>query len=116
MHSDYGNYRRRVAALSLPSLLNRCQSVLWGFLADEAIRGHCPFPRFVYYNYWLFLAGLCTMSYRSREEELIYVLRKLLSLKLWPGSLWAALSESPSKYSESQPGECRHNLVAIFPK
>jgi hypothetical protein len=32
------------------------------------------------------------------------VLHKLRELRLWPGSLWAALSESPSKYATEQPG------------
>ena len=39
---------------------------------------------------------------RSREEELLYVLRKLLNLHLWPGTLWAALSSSPSQYAVRQ--------------
>ena len=33
----------------------------------------------------------------------MYVLRKLLNLQLWPGTLWAALSSSPSKYAVQQP-------------
>jgi len=31
------------------------------------------------------------------------VLHKLLELRLWPGSLWAALSTAPSKYATEQP-------------
>ncbi|KAG1719544.1 uncharacterized protein EDB91DRAFT_1240566 [Suillus paluster] len=54
------------------------------YVADESLRGNMPFPR-------------------AREDELLYVLRKLLELQLWPGTLWAALSESPSKFSNSQP-------------
>ncbi|PCH34907.1 hypothetical protein WOLCODRAFT_27538 [Wolfiporia cocos MD-104 SS10] len=77
--------RRRVAALSAPSLLERCRATLVGYVADEALRGNLPFPR-------------------VREEELLYVLQKLLQLRLWPGTLWAALSESPSKYCMEQPG------------
>lgn len=76
--------RRRLAALSLPSLLNRCRNVMVGYVADEALRGNLPFPR-------------------VREDELIYVLRKLLELRLWPGSLWAALSEQPSAFAVEQP-------------
>ncbi|KZT30047.1 hypothetical protein NEOLEDRAFT_1153423 [Neolentinus lepideus HHB14362 ss-1] len=82
--SDQEPSRRRVAALSLPSLLSRCRMTLIGYIADEALRGHLPFPR-------------------VREEELIYVLRKLLEMKLWPGVLWAAFSESPSKYCVKLP-------------
>ncbi|KAH9847754.1 hypothetical protein C2E23DRAFT_740985 [Lenzites betulinus] len=76
--------RKRIAALSLPSLLERCRMTLVGYIADESLRGNLPFPR-------------------AREEELLYVLRKLLALKLWPGTLWAALSDSPSTYAVEQP-------------
>ncbi|KAG6852839.1 hypothetical protein C0991_008678, partial [Blastosporella zonata] len=82
--SEQEHSRRRLAALSIPSLLNRCQATLVGFVADEALRGHLPFPR-------------------AREQELLYVLRKLLELKLWPGSLWAGLSDNPSQHAVEQP-------------
>ncbi|KAJ7641694.1 hypothetical protein FB45DRAFT_900796 [Roridomyces roridus] len=81
---DQESSRRRLAAFSLPSLLSRCRSVLVGYVADEALRGNLPFPR-------------------AREDELLYVLRKLLELRLWPGSLWAALSEQPTEYAIEQP-------------
>lgn len=45
---------------------------------------------------------------RVREEEVLYVLRRLLSHELWPGSLWAAFSESPSKYAMDQPRTLVH--------
>ncbi|KAI9456737.1 hypothetical protein HD554DRAFT_2177996 [Boletus coccyginus] len=53
--------RRRVAALCLPSLLDRCKIAMVGYIADEALRGSPPFPR-------------------VHEDELLYVLRKLLDL------------------------------------
>ncbi|KZP24026.1 hypothetical protein FIBSPDRAFT_785328 [Athelia psychrophila] len=76
--------RRRVAALSAPALLNRCQSTLVRYVADEALRGNLPFPR-------------------AREDELLYVLRKLLELRLWHGTLWAAMSDAPSTHCLQQP-------------
>jgi hypothetical protein len=51
---------------------------------------------------------------RVREEELLYVLHKLQELRLWQGSLWAALSETPSKYATEQPG-CVEFLQVFFP-
>jgi len=45
------------------------------------------------------------VSRRAREEELLYVLRKLLELRLWPGTFWAAMSDSPSEYYLEQPGK-----------
>jgi hypothetical protein len=41
---------------------------------------------------------------RAREEELLYVLRKLLELRLLPGTLKAAFSDEPSKYCYELPG------------
>ncbi|KAI0738261.1 hypothetical protein C8Q80DRAFT_1207991 [Daedaleopsis nitida] len=81
---DQVSSRKRIAALSIPSLLERCRMTLIGYVADESLRGHLPFPR-------------------AREEELLYVLRKLLALRLWPGTLWAALSDTPSQYCVDQP-------------
>ncbi|KAG1868360.1 hypothetical protein DFJ58DRAFT_698074 [Suillus subalutaceus] len=82
--SDQESSRKRVAALCLPTLLDRCKTTMVSYIADEALRGNMPFPR-------------------AREDELLYVLRKVLDLQLWSGTLWAALSESPSKFSDSQP-------------
>ncbi|KAG8906680.1 hypothetical protein FRB99_006381 [Tulasnella sp. 403] len=76
--------RRRISALILPSLLARCHMVLAGYVADVRLRGDLPFPR-------------------AQEEELIYVLRKMLQLNLWPGTLWAAFSNHPTQYSSTLP-------------
>ncbi|KDR71626.1 hypothetical protein GALMADRAFT_254004 [Galerina marginata CBS 339.88] len=81
---DQEQSRKRLAALSLPSLLNRCRATLVGYVADESMRGNFPFPR-------------------AREDELLYVLTKIRDLRLWPGSLWAALSENPTEHCISQP-------------
>ena len=48
-----------------------------------------------------------TLYIRAREHELLYVLRKLLDLRLWSGSLWAAMSDNPSEYCIGQPGDIR---------
>ncbi|KAG1824868.1 uncharacterized protein BJ212DRAFT_1566454 [Suillus subaureus] len=81
---DQESSRKRIAALCLPTLLDRCKTTMVSYIADETLRGYMPFPR-------------------AREDELLYVLRKVLDLQLWSGTLWAALSESPSKFSDSQP-------------
>ena len=72
-----------------------------GYIADEELRGSLPFQRYVF----MLLVNLPYNNNlpRSREEELLYVLRKLLNLHLWPGTLWAALSSSPSQYAVHQP-------------
>lgn len=40
-------------------------------------------------------------------------MRKLLELRLWPGSLWAALSDDPSKNSFEQPRKFQTNLFIV---
>jgi len=57
---------------------------LVSYVADETLRGNLPFPR-------------------AKEEELLYVLRKTLELRLWPGSLYAALSDNPTQFCLEQP-------------
>ena len=57
---------------------------------DEWPRGNLPFPRYVHSGF----SPLCdwiTSWCRAPEEELLYVLYKLLELRLWPESLWASL-------------------------
>ncbi len=44
---DQISARRRIAALSIPSLLERCRMTLVGYVADESLRGNLPFPRSV---------------------------------------------------------------------
>jgi len=105
-----------VASICLPLLLSRCRSTLVGYIADEELRGTLPFRRYVFLL-------LINRSYnnnrsRSREEELLYVLRKLLNLRLWPGTLWAALSSSPSQYAVHQPCMYRSTppLLSLTPE
>lgn len=62
--------RRRMAAAALPLLVHRCKSVLTGYLASASLRGSYPFER-------------------VREEELAYIIRRLLELELWSGSFRA---------------------------
>ncbi|KZS95343.1 hypothetical protein SISNIDRAFT_452743 [Sistotremastrum niveocremeum HHB9708] len=76
--------RRRLAAIALPALMSRCKSVLTRYVADQSLRGPMPLPR-------------------ARQEELLYVLHKLLNLRLWDGSLWASYSDDPSKYCAALP-------------
>ena len=89
-----------MASIRLP-LLSRCRSTLVGYIADEELRGSPPFQRYIF----ALLADLLRNNNRPRyrEEELLYVLRKLLNLQLWPGALWAAPSPSPSQYAAQQP-------------
>jgi len=42
---DQESSRKRVAALCLPTLLDRCKITMVSYVADEALRGHLPFPR-----------------------------------------------------------------------
>ncbi|GAA5977223.1 hypothetical protein JCM11641_003881 [Rhodosporidiobolus odoratus] len=69
--------RRRIAALALPSLMNRCAAVVKTYVADAPLRGKMPFPRI-------------------RQSELLYLLHSCLSLNLPSGALWASSQSSPS--------------------
>ncbi|KAI0048502.1 hypothetical protein FA95DRAFT_1595142 [Auriscalpium vulgare] len=69
-------YQETSRRLCLPALLRSCRTTLAGFVADESLRGSLPFGR-------------------VREEQLLYVPHNLHKLRLWPGSLCAALSDSP---------------------
>ena len=83
-----------------------------GYIADESLRGNLPFPRFVFFSdsHSNCRLNLFVSIFRAREEELIYVLRKLLALRLWPGSLWASLSDNPTEHYISQPGKFPFSL------
>nr|GAT55286.1 predicted protein [Mycena chlorophos] len=54
------------------------------YVGNEALGGNLPFPH-------------------ARDKELIYILRKLLELRLYPGSLLAALSEKLTPHAVDQP-------------
>ena len=55
-----------------------------GYIADEELRGSLPFQRYIF----ALLVDLLRNNNRPRYlEELLYVLRKLLNLQLWPGTL-----------------------------
>ncbi|KAG8801542.1 hypothetical protein FRC17_006613 [Serendipita sp. 399] len=82
--TDQEPNRRRVAALCLQHLLNRVSQVLMSYCLDIELYGDMPFSR-------------------AREEEVLYVLNKLLRLRLWTGSLWASRSDTPSKFASSLP-------------
>ncbi|GMK54425.1 hypothetical protein CspeluHIS016_0110110 [Cutaneotrichosporon spelunceum] len=58
---------RRVAAHFVPSVLKRFESTLQDFLKDAKLRGQMPFTR-------------------VREDEILYVLRHLVTLRLWPAT------------------------------
>jgi hypothetical protein len=42
------------------------------------------------------------------------VLRKLLDLRLWPGTLWSAFAGEPSKHCDALPGSHSFRLVSLF--
>ncbi|GAA6056217.1 hypothetical protein JCM3770_002092 [Rhodotorula araucariae] len=87
--------RQRIAALIVPSLLNRCTAVFRTYVADAPLRGKMPFPR-------------------VRQEELVYLLQQLLSLRLFPNSLWAALQPFPSEAVASpEPPDAGLPLAAL---
>ncbi|CDZ97552.1 Uncharacterized conserved protein [Phaffia rhodozyma] len=83
--------RQRVAKLVFPLLMYRCQTVLSTYLADQPLRGGMPFPRL-------------------REEELVYVLKKLLELSMYEGSVITS-DDITSMYQHSP----RAHLFILYP-
>ncbi|MBW0484031.1 hypothetical protein O181_023746 [Austropuccinia psidii MF-1] len=71
--SDLQVERRRLAAIWAPILMARCVAALKTYIADAAIRGAIPFPRL-------------------RNEEIMYILQKLLTESLWDNCLAIPLS------------------------
>ncbi|VDB92020.1 unnamed protein product [Peniophora sp. CBMAI 1063] len=101
VQKDNETARRRVAALSLPALLDHARNTLDAFVADAQVRGTLPFPR-------------------AREEELLYVLEKILALKLWPGSFASSAASrggedaSPNPISTAISASPRAHLFALY--
>ncbi|GAA5871435.1 hypothetical protein JCM3774_005599 [Rhodotorula dairenensis] len=69
--------RGRVAALCAPFLLTRCAAVFSTYIADAPLRGKMPFPR-------------------VRQEELQYLLQRLLALRLPTKTLSTSLQSPPA--------------------
>ncbi|KAM0789810.1 hypothetical protein ACM66B_006661 [Microbotryomycetes sp. NB124-2] len=89
---DVDGQRSRVAALCLPMLLNRCAAVLRTYIADAPLRGKMPFPRL-------------------RQEELVFVLRKLVTCRLRPRTLWASYESDPTTAVKSSPASSSSDNV-----
>ncbi|KAI8578525.1 hypothetical protein K450DRAFT_272753 [Umbelopsis ramanniana AG] len=65
---DQSEVRQRIAEVSAPVLLDRCEVVLRNYMADQPLLGRCPFPR-------------------VRNEETLFILRQLLFLEMRPNLL-----------------------------
>ncbi|KAJ9092821.1 hypothetical protein QFC21_006697 [Naganishia friedmannii] len=64
---------RRTAGFFLPLLVSRCKAALMGYLDELPLRGAMPFERI-------------------REEELVYILQRLLDLQVWEDGLRAVMT------------------------
>ncbi|CAK9786560.1 hypothetical protein CC85DRAFT_283171 [Cutaneotrichosporon oleaginosum] len=82
---------RRVAAYFVPSVLKRFESTLRHFLSDAKLRGQMPFTR-------------------VREDEILFVLRHIVTLRLWPDMANGALT--PTTRAAASP---RAHLFRYYP-
>ncbi|GAA5982776.1 hypothetical protein JCM10908_006780 [Rhodotorula pacifica] len=73
--------RCRLAALCAPLLLTRCAAAFSAYVADAPLRGKMPFPRI-------------------RQEELQYLLQRLIDLRLPAGTLNVALQSTTSRATD----------------
>ncbi|KAL0093822.1 hypothetical protein F4703DRAFT_1831802 [Phycomyces blakesleeanus] len=60
---DHLEVRKRIAQVTIPVLLERCETILRNYTADAPLLGRCPFPR-------------------VRKEEIIFLLQQSIHLKL----------------------------------
>lgn len=44
---DQADVRQRIAEVTAPVLLDRCEVVLRNYMADQPLLGRCPFPRYL---------------------------------------------------------------------
>ncbi|VDB92018.1 unnamed protein product [Peniophora sp. CBMAI 1063] len=130
--------RRRVAALALPALLDRARNTLDAFAADARVRRSRGTSR----SFLVLLSVDCVSGlgvhavgrdalagvdvfhcgYLVREEELLYVLEKILALKLWPSSFASSAASrggkgddaSPTAISSAISASTRAHLFALY--
>ncbi|KAI8636873.1 hypothetical protein BD408DRAFT_396694 [Parasitella parasitica] len=60
---DNPEVRKRIAQVVIPVLLERCETILRNYTADEPLLGRCPFPR-------------------VRKEEMLFLLKQSIQLQL----------------------------------
>ncbi|RUS26620.1 hypothetical protein BC938DRAFT_470517 [Jimgerdemannia flammicorona] len=92
---DHPGDRKRIAQIAAPVLLERCEFVLRNYTADQPLLGRCPFPRY--------LMGV-------RNEEILFILKQLINLRLREDILETADIET-SKYPVKRQllaGQCAH--------
>ena len=99
----------RLARLAVGSLLKRFETPLKQFLADAKLRGQMPFPRLAF-----LVLSVTVLTRRVREDEMIYILRHLISLRLTPGT--APKPASASSLASAILGESsRAHLFHLYP-
>lgn len=64
-----------------------------------------PFSRWSLSAQYIFNSIADAWFARAREEEVIYVLTKMLHTELWPNSLWNALFNTSPSAANGQPGK-----------
>ncbi|SGY81478.1 BQ5605_C009g05501 [Microbotryum silenes-dioicae] len=100
--ADHIVERRRIAALCLPSLLNRCSAVLKTYIVDAPLRGRMPFPRYVQATFGhksqrcLADLHLLIFAHSIRQEELTFVLQHLTTLRIGGGTLFSSTQPDPT--------------------
>ncbi|KAI9311027.1 hypothetical protein BX666DRAFT_2000015 [Dichotomocladium elegans] len=87
-NQDHVEVRRRIARATVPVLLERCETILRNYTADEPLLGRCPFPRY--------LNGV-------RKEEILFFLKQSIKLKLQKDILG---------YNETDQGVARQLLLS----
>ncbi|GAA5879714.1 hypothetical protein JCM1840_006836 [Sporobolomyces johnsonii] len=101
---DHEPERCRVAALCLPSLLNRCAAVIKTYVADAPLRGKMPFPR----------SSSLPACAKEPSGPALNRNRSTLSLRLFFGSTPLSLFQ-PSSARRSSARPLRTSLYELHP-
>ncbi|KAG1571611.1 hypothetical protein G6F50_004463 [Rhizopus delemar] len=75
---DNQQVRKRIAKVTVPVLLERCETILRNYTADEPLLGRCPFPR-------------------VRKEEILFFLKQSIQLKMQENILTIEDNTNPVK-------------------
>ncbi|KAI9277773.1 hypothetical protein BY458DRAFT_504032 [Sporodiniella umbellata] len=91
---DHQQVRKRIAKVAAPVLLERCETILRNYTADEPLLGRCPFPR-------------------VRKEEVLFILKQSIMLEMQTNSL--AIEEKTNPVKKLLLSGPRAHLFYLYP-
>ncbi|KAF7724885.1 hypothetical protein EC973_000598 [Apophysomyces ossiformis] len=93
---DIPKVRQRIAQVTIPILLERCETILRNYTADEPLLGRCPFPR-------------------VRKDEMLFLLRQCIQLKLRKDILTSNMQDGQGMLKRLLLSGPRAHLFYLYP-